>query len=75
MDHEEPKNPSSHIKSFAYDGENRTLQIKFHSGATINYFDVPASVHQGMQSCQDSVGKYFHANVRAGGFRFEKVSG
>lgn len=55
---------SSNIKAVGYDPQSRALTVEFHSGAQHRYDDVPPEHHQGLIEA-DSVGKYFHANVRS----------
>jgi hypothetical protein len=55
---------SSNIASVGYDEMQEVLQVEFKGGKTYDYFDVPSVVHEEMMS-SDSVGKYFHKNVRS----------
>lgn len=59
------RNPvsSSDLAEVGYDAPTMTLEIAFHSGGVYQYFDVPESVYQALISA-DSVGRFFHANVR-----------
>jgi len=52
---------SSNIKAVGKDGNK--LRVNFHSGATWEYDDA-AHHHAPMTTPGESVGKYFHANVR-----------
>lgn len=37
---------SSNVAACAYDPQSRTLQIRYHSGRTYSYADVPQSVYE-----------------------------
>ena len=52
---------SSDIASIGYDGS--TLHIRFHSGGLYAYYNVPASIYNGLMSA-GSHGRYFHAHIR-----------
>lgn len=54
---------SSQIHSVGYDPESKRLHVKFHSGGTYEYHGVEPATHDGLMKA-DSVGKFFHANVR-----------
>ncbi len=56
---------SSMITSMGYDSSLGILEIEFKTNAAVwQYSDVPEYVWYEMQSTE-SVGKYFHANIRA----------
>ncbi len=58
---------SGNIKAVGYDPKARTLTVAFHSGASHDYYDVSPENHAGMMKAHEtgeSVGKYFHANIR-----------
>lgn len=60
---------SSTIESVDHDGKQMT--VKFKSGATYDYPDVPKDLHDRMMEAHDrgeSIGKFFHANVKRAGF-------
>lgn len=52
---------SSDISSVGY--ESGTLYIKFNSGGTYSYSNVPESVYRELMNAS-SHGKYFHANIK-----------
>lgn len=62
---------SSNIARFAYDGANGVLSIEFQQGGVYQYFDVPASVFDGMIAA-GSKGQYFAQNIK-GVFRYARV--
>jgi hypothetical protein len=55
------------------DGEKKTLEIHFQSGAVYRYFGVPDEVCQGLLNA-DSRGRYFQEHIRNAGFDFVKVA-
>lgn len=52
---------STDISSIGYEGT--TLHIRFNSGGLYAYYNVPASVYNGLMGAS-SKGKYFHANIK-----------
>lgn len=52
---------SSNIEAIGYSGT--TLKIKFKSGATWLYHDVPEHIHRELVTAE-SVGGYFSSNIR-----------
>lgn len=54
---------SSNIEALYYDDKTRLLTVKFKSGAMHDYHGVHPDTWLGLQAA-DSVGKYFHANIR-----------
>ena len=54
---------SSTIDHSEYDPIKRTLVVKFISGGSYQYHDVPMAVANGLQTAK-SAGKYFHANIK-----------
>lgn len=60
---------SSTIAAVGHDGKQLTVQFK--NGGTYDYPDVPIELHDRMMAAHDageSIGKFFHAHVKAGGF-------
>lgn len=55
---------SSSLASAGYQTEARVLEVKFQSGATYQYFNVPRDVFAELLAAE-SKGRYFNANVRA----------
>jgi hypothetical protein len=53
---------SSHVHSVGYDSENSELHVKFKSGGTYVYKDVPQSEYDGLVNA-DSTGKYLQSNI------------
>ncbi len=54
---------SSNLSAYSYDRKNETLRIRFKSGRTYEYSDVPASVVSSLASA-GSAGSYFNTNIR-----------
>lgn len=64
---------SSNIAAVRYDDDTQTLQVDFkNGGATYEYANVPKDVAEGFESAP-SAGKYFHANIRLGGYDYKKI--
>ena len=53
---------SSNVAAFRYDDASRTLHVRFKSGHTYSYADVPDHHLDGLQSA-DSVGKYLREHI------------
>lgn len=62
---------SSTIDSIGYDAETQTLYVKFKSGQTYQYFDVPPTEYQAL-SGSPSKGKHLNAKIK-GEYRTVKV--
>lgn len=60
---------SSNIEAIGHDGAS--LIVKFKSGGTYHYHDVPPEHHDAMLAA-DSPGGYFHAHVK-GKFKHTKM--
>lgn len=54
---------SSNIDEISFDKEAKEVTVKFHSGASHTYADVPEEHFHKMQQ-SESAGKYFHAHIR-----------
>lgn len=52
---------SSDIASVGYEGS--TLHIRFNFGGLYAYYNVPASIYNGLLNA-NSKGRYFHANIK-----------
>jgi len=63
--------PSTVIKHFDYDEDNRILTIVFRTGAVYTYGDVPEEVYVGFRQAR-SKGRYFNKHI-SGMFPFERV--
>jgi hypothetical protein len=62
---------SSNLESVGY--ENGTLEIRFHSGGTYQYSNVPEHVYQGLMGAS-SKGSYFDQHIKKAGFSYKQVS-
>lgn len=58
-----PVNGSSNIVEVGHDPDAHVLEIKFKDGGIYRYAGVDADKHAAMLKA-DSVGKFFHANVK-----------
>lgn len=54
---------SSNLDAIGYDAKSRALTVRFKSGATHRYDDVPPEKHAALMAA-DSIGSHFHANIR-----------
>ena len=55
--------PSSVIRSYRYDPQQRRLELVFVSGRRYRYHDVPEETYAKMR-CAFSKGEYFNAHIR-----------
>ncbi len=55
--------PSSVIRAFDYDPEDRRLHVRFVSGRRYSYLDVPAETYDRMRAAR-SKGEFFNAEIR-----------
>ncbi|NQU99157.1 MAG: KTSC domain-containing protein [Parcubacteria group bacterium] len=62
---------SSNINSVGYDEESQTLEIKFRSGGTYQYYGVPKSLYIDFINAS-SIGRYFYRNIK-GKFNYRKM--
>ncbi|MBS7827485.1 KTSC domain-containing protein [Wohlfahrtiimonas chitiniclastica] len=62
---------SSNVASIAYDENSATLGVKFHSGGTYHYFQVPPAVHANFLNA-GSKGTFLHNHIK-GHYRYMKV--
>ena len=62
---------SSNIARFRYHSETSTLEIEFSKGGVYEYFDVPETVFEGMQSAA-SKGQYLAQEIK-GVYRYARV--
>lgn len=65
-----PVERSSTIEAIGYEPATQLLKIKFKSGGTYHFADVPAAEHQKLITAE-SVGKYFHKHIK-GAFKGTK---
>ncbi len=61
---------STNLKEVLYDYKSKTLVVEFLKGNIYNYYNVPAEVAEGLQTCQ-SAGEYFHKHIKK--YKTEKV--
>ena len=54
---------SSNLSAYRYDASDQTLQIRFHSGRSYSYADVPQSTVDGLAQA-GSPGQYFNSNIK-----------
>ena len=57
-----------------YDGFARVLEIEFPNGSVYQYFDVPMNVYHDLLTT-DSPGSYLDAQLKKGGYRYQRVEG
>lgn len=65
-----PVDRSSTIEAIGYEPATQLLKVKFKSGGTYHFEDVPVAAHQKLITAA-SVGKHFHKHVK-GVFKGEK---
>jgi hypothetical protein len=63
---------STNIAAVGYDAPGRELVIKFHTGATYKYFNVPLAVYQSILKAK-SKGRAFHTLVIQAKYPYEKI--
>lgn len=63
---------SSNIEGAHFDPATGTLTVKFKSGGTYHYSGCKQDHYDGLCSAE-SAGKFFHANIRQGGFKHRKA--
>ncbi len=54
---------SSNIRAIGYDGEQRVLEVEFHSGGIYRYFGVPVHLHAQLMAAP-SHGSFFAAFIK-----------
>ena len=54
---------SSNLSACSYDADERVLQIRFRSGRTYGYKDVPEDTYEGLKQA-DSPGSYFNSTIK-----------
>ena len=54
---------SSNLHSVGYDPATKDMHVRFHSGNTATYRNVPPETHQAFVSAP-SVGKHFHQHIK-----------
>jgi tyrosyl-tRNA synthetase len=64
---------SAAIKDVFCDGEKKTLEVHFQSGAIYRYFDVPDEICREFLQAE-SRGRFFQDHIRNANFRFKKIA-
>jgi hypothetical protein len=54
---------STTLRTVAYDGDRKLLQLEFHNRTVYQYFNVPAAIHDGLLEAP-SKGIYFNRFIR-----------
>jgi hypothetical protein len=54
---------SSALSSASYDDETLELEIRFTSGQTYTFYNVPPEIYEGLVSAP-SPGRYFHSQIK-----------
>lgn len=62
---------SSNIANIGYDPASQVLEVGFNSGGVYQYYDVPASIYQGLMNAS-SHGSYLAKYVK-GTYRYRRV--
>lgn len=60
---ERTKVNSSNIESIGHDSSTNTLEVKFKSGKTYNYFNVNFEKYSSLVNAK-SIGQHFHQNIK-----------
>lgn len=69
-----PITGSSQIAAVGYNKNTQQLKVEFiYNGSQYLYFDIPEEIFTGLINAP-SVGSYFNAAVKHGGFRYQKVA-
>lgn len=63
---------SSNVDSVGYVAEYSALYVKFNTGSTYRYDDVPVEVYEGLINAA-SVGQYLNQNIK-GVYSYQKIS-
>lgn len=64
--------PSAVIAGYAYDAEQQTLDIRYHSGKVYRYLNVPEKFYKEMRSTMVK-GIWFNRHIK-GKYRLEEVT-
>ena len=62
---------SSNLEEVGYDPSTQTLEVRFKSGRTYQYFDIPEHIHDGLMKA-GSPGGYLNSEVK-GKYRYARV--
>jgi lysyl-tRNA synthetase class 2 len=63
--------PSTVISSFSYDADKQILRVRFLSGISYDYKDVPADVYEALKVSRTK-GIYFNNSIK-NKFEFERI--
>jgi hypothetical protein len=63
---------SSNVAAVGYDDLSTTLYVRFLSGQTYAYLNVPKQHYIGLLNAS-SVGTYLDRNIKKGGYQYKKV--
>jgi len=63
---------SSTIESVGYDPESMTLAITFRDGREYHYYNVPASVFEGLRTAS-SPGRFLDTEIKKAGYGYARV--
>ena len=64
---------STIVSSMGYDHLKKILEVKFKTGATYQYEDVPLTIYQQLRIAKDSFGSLFDKLVKKGGSQYHKL--
>lgn len=62
---------SSDLNAVSYDSTSSTLFVKFNSGGTYEYYDVPESVYQDLMSAP-SLGRFLASRIK-GNYKYRQI--
>ena len=62
---------SSNLEAIGYDSPSETLAVRFKSGRTYQYFDVPERIHAKLMAAE-SKGRYLNREIK-GMYRYARV--
>lgn len=68
-----PVESSSNVYAWGYDAATRTLAVRFKSGATYHYADVPQSVVDELMEAK-SIGGFIGSRIVNGGYACTRVN-
>ena len=63
---------SSTLDAVGFDSDTQTLAVSFHKGAEYHYYNVPASIFEGLRAAA-SPGTYLDAYVKKAGYAYARV--
>lgn len=62
---------SSNLNAVSYDSTSSTLFVKFNSGGTYEYYDVPENVYQDLMSAS-SLGSFLASRIK-GNYKYRQI--